>query len=92
MKLPNSRLSPPSSCPSTTATHLSLQKTHAILRLTHAHTLALPACDWQPSDDELDAEEPSRKMRRMRGRELRLVQGQRGDAVDGSGMGFGCCS
>ncbi|KAF8159288.1 Ribokinase-like protein [Crassisporium funariophilum] len=84
--------SPRSSSRSTTtaalpaATHLSLQKTHAILRLTHAHTLTLPACDRQPSDDELDAEEPLRKTRRMRGRELRLVQGQdilRGDEVDG---------
>jgi len=51
----------------------SLSKTHAILALTHksASTLDLP-----PSDDELDAREPGRKSKRMKSRELRIIEGQ----------------
>ncbi|KAF9233742.1 Ribokinase-like protein [Melanogaster broomeanus] len=65
------------------ATSHALCKTHAILTLTHhsASTLSLPS-----SDDELDAREPGRKSRRMKGRELRIIQGQeifRREAWDG---------
>lgn len=51
----------------------SLSKTHGILTLTHesASTLDLPL-----SDDELDACEPGRKNKRMKGRELMIVEGQ----------------
>ncbi|KAH8794592.1 Ribokinase-like protein [Flagelloscypha sp. PMI_526] len=51
----------------------ALAKTHAILRRTHEHSMALPEEERQPTDDEKDKEEPRRKSRRMRGRELRLV-------------------
>lgn len=76
--------SSPSSTPSTSsnqssqsalahATSHALSKTHAILTLTHefASTLNLTS-----TDDELDAHEPGRKNRRMKGRELRMIQGQ----------------
>ncbi|KAG8221132.1 Ribokinase-like protein [Butyriboletus roseoflavus] len=51
----------------------TLSKTRAILTLTHesALTLSVPS-----TDDELDASEPDRKCRRMKGRELRIIQGQ----------------
>ncbi|KAI6023324.1 Ribokinase-like protein [Pisolithus marmoratus] len=64
---------PASRSPLATATAHALSKTHAILSLTHlaASTESLPA-----TDDELDAREPERVSRRMKGRELRLVQGQ----------------
>ena len=54
----------------------ALAKTHALLALTHEYAAALPAADRLPTDDERDAAEPERKIRRMKGRELRLVQGQ----------------
>ncbi|KAF8141379.1 Ribokinase-like protein, partial [Boletus edulis] len=51
----------------------SLSRTHAILTLTNefASNLCLPS-----TDDELDTREPERKSRRMKGRELRIIQGQ----------------
>lgn len=54
----------------------ALAKTHAILKLTDEYAAALPEEDRLPTDEELDAKEPERKVRRMKGRELRLVQGQ----------------
>ncbi|KAG6909800.1 hypothetical protein DXG01_015293 [Tephrocybe rancida] len=63
----------------------ALATTHHILRLTHAHAVTLPEPERMPTDDEEDKKEPLRKTRRMRGRELRLVQGQaaiRGVGVD----------
>ncbi|KAG5652811.1 hypothetical protein H0H81_003580 [Sphagnurus paluster] len=63
----------------------ALATTHHILRLTHAYAAALPEAERAPTDDEADAAEPLRKTRRMRGRELRLVQGQaalRGEGVE----------
>ncbi|KAL6297847.1 Ribokinase-like protein [Sparassis latifolia] len=54
----------------------ALTKTHAILMLTDEHAQHLPEDERLPTDDELDAREPDRKIRRMRGRELRLIQGQ----------------
>ncbi|KAJ7460735.1 Ribokinase-like protein [Mycena latifolia] len=62
----------------------ALTKTHAMLRLTHEHSETLPEDDRQATDDEKDREEPLRKIRRMRGRELRLVQGQ--DILRGIGL------
>lgn len=55
------------------ATSHSLSRTRAILTLTQesASTYSLPS-----TDDELDASEPDRKSRRMKGRELRIIQGQ----------------
>lgn len=54
----------------------ALTKTYAILRLTHDHALALPKDDRTQTDEEKDSAEPERKIRRMKGRELRIVQGQ----------------
>lgn len=54
----------------------ALSKTHAILSLTHEYAAVLPEEERAPTDEELDKKEPMRKIRRMRGRELRLVQGQ----------------
>ncbi|KAG5643057.1 hypothetical protein DXG03_001614 [Asterophora parasitica] len=62
----------------------ALATTHHILSLTHAHAVTLPAEQRVPTDDEADAKEPLRKTRRMRGRELRLVQGQA--AIRGEGV------
>lgn len=54
----------------------ALTKTHAILTMTHEYAAALPEEDRLPTDEELDAKDPERKIRRMRGRELRLIHGQ----------------
>ncbi|KAG1857383.1 bud site selection protein 16 [Suillus subalutaceus] len=54
----------------------ALHKTHSILEFTNAFAARLPPEDRTTTDDELDAAEPVRKLKRMRGRELRLVQGQ----------------
>ena len=54
----------------------ALTKTHAILSLTHTYALSLPESERQPTDDELDGKDEDRKVRRMKGRELRLIQGQ----------------
>jgi len=54
----------------------ALTKTHAMLRLTYAYSETLPEDERQATDDEKDALDPLRKVKRMRGRELRLVQGQ----------------
>ena len=68
----------------------ALTKTHAILTLTHEHAKTLPEEDRQPTDEELDASEPDRQVRRMKGRELKLIQGQdilrRMDAMDSARM------
>jgi len=54
----------------------ALHKTHSILELTHAFAARLPPEDRTATDEERDTAEPVRKLKRMRGRELRLVQGQ----------------
>ncbi|CAK5267384.1 unnamed protein product [Mycena citricolor] len=64
----------------------ALAKTHAMLRLTHEHAALLPEEERQVTDDEKDAAAPLRKSLRMRGRELRLIQGQ--DII--RGIGFEC--
>ncbi|KAI0073060.1 Ribokinase-like protein [Panus rudis PR-1116 ss-1] len=83
------QLSPsPSESPSSNENALSiaashaLSKTHAILSLTHEYAMNLPEDERLPTDEELDAKEPARKISRMRGRELRLVQGQ--DVIRGT--------
>jgi len=64
------------STPVSHAASFALTKTHAILELTYEHAQSLPENERLPTDEEKDAAEPIRKTRRMRGRELRLVQGQ----------------
>lgn len=56
------------------ATAQAIGKTHAILTRTFEFSRTLPEEEQLPSDDEKDKENPLRKTRRMRGRELRLVQ------------------
>ncbi|KAL4062501.1 Ribokinase-like protein [Scleroderma yunnanense] len=58
--------------PLANATAHALSKTHAILSLTSTSAAdSLPA-----SDDELDAADPQRRSKRMKSRELKLIQGQ----------------
>ncbi|KAI0791930.1 Ribokinase-like protein [Abortiporus biennis] len=54
----------------------AITKTHAMLTLTQSYAMTLPEDERQPTDDELDENELDRKVRRMKGRELRLIQGQ----------------
>lgn len=58
------------------ATSMALTKTHAVLESTYQYTLTLPEDERQPTDVEKDAADPVRKLKRMRGRELRLVQAE----------------
>ena len=76
---------PSSLPPLTRAVSLALTKTHAILRLTDKHASSLPADERTTTDDELDKKDPERRIRRMRGRELRLVQGRK--ILTGEAMG-----
>ncbi|KAJ7807287.1 Ribokinase-like protein [Mycena olivaceomarginata] len=62
----------------------ALTKTHAILCLTYTHSETLPPDERAATDDEQDAADPLRQVKRMRGRELRLVQGQ--DILRGVGL------
>jgi len=62
----------------------ALTKTHAIVELTDAYTKTLDEADRTSTDDELDEGDPMRRVRRMRGRELRLIQGQ--DVLRGEGL------
>ena len=73
------------STPLSRAASAALTKTHALLALTHAAAAALPPGERAETDEERDAAEPLRKVRRMRGRELRLVQGQ--DVIRGTAPG-----
>jgi pyridoxine kinase len=84
---PSSSPAPPDSNPPPLphAVSLALTKTHAILRLTEAHVSLLPAEDRPATDDELDEADPERRVRQMRARELRLVQGRR--ILSGEAMG-----
>ncbi|ETW79061.1 hypothetical protein HETIRDRAFT_435557 [Heterobasidion irregulare TC 32-1] len=66
------------------ATSLALTKTHAILQRTYEYSSSLPEEERLETDEELDAQDPERRIRRMKGRELRLIQGQdilKGDAL-----------
>lgn len=62
--------------PLSRAASQAVSQTHAILSLTHEASMALPEDERQVTDEELDTREPMRKIKRMRGRELRLIQGQ----------------
>ncbi|KAH6915743.1 bud site selection protein 16 [Coprinopsis sp. MPI-PUGE-AT-0042] len=66
------------------AASAALSKTHTLLQLTHELASKLPSEERLPSDDELDRIDPLRKTRRMRGRELALIQGQ--DIIRGQGL------
>ncbi|KAI0058966.1 Ribokinase-like protein [Artomyces pyxidatus] len=71
--------------PVSRAVSFALTKTHAILLKTAEYASSLPEDERYPTDDDRDAEDPGRRIRRMRGRELRLVQGQ--DILRGTGIG-----
>ena len=58
------------------ATAHALTKTFEILRLTHEQASQDPDVTGSLTDEERDVVEPDRRVRRMRGRELRLIQGQ----------------
>lgn len=60
--------------PFSEAVSQALTKTHAVLCETFRHSEQLPEEERFATDDEKDQIEPLRKVRRMRGRELRLVQ------------------
>jgi hypothetical protein len=60
------------------------RKRTAIVQLTQAHAQNLDEADRTSTDDELDKKDPMRLVRRMRGRELRLIQGQ--DIIRGEGL------
>ncbi|KAH7910066.1 Ribokinase-like protein [Hygrophoropsis aurantiaca] len=66
--------SPPT--PLSCAVSYALHKTHLILQLTHEYAKLLPEDERLPTDEEKDKAEPVRRFKRMRGRELRLIQGQ----------------
>ena len=70
--------------PLSQAVSQALTKTHAIIQITHGQSQSLPEEERQPTDDELDEKEPTRRTKRMRGRELALVKGQ--DIVRGVGI------
>lgn len=68
--------------PLSAAASRALHTTHSILYRTHKHALAVASkLSDSPSstpntytDDELDAQEPLRRVKRMRMRELRIIQ------------------
>ena len=67
------------------AVSLALTKTQAVLRLTVKYASSLPPEERTATDDELDQKDPERLIQRMRGRELRLVQGRK--ILSGEAMG-----
>ena len=80
---PSSTASRDKDCsPLARAASAALGKTHALLARTHVAAAELPAEERTETDEELDAREPMRRVRRMRGRELRLIQGQ--DVIRGT--------
>jgi pyridoxine kinase len=74
-----------SQTPLSYATSMALTKTHEVLRSTYQYTLALPEDERELTDVEKDAAEPLRKLKRMRGRELRLVQPEGQSIIRGVG-------
>jgi pyridoxine kinase len=85
----SSRVNDPSQTPLSYAVAKSCQTTHALLWRTHRHSMSLPAEDRTTSDPELDARDIDRKVRRMKGRELRLVKDQ--DLILGKGLDADGC-
>ncbi|KLO09547.1 bud site selection protein 16 [Schizopora paradoxa] len=67
---------PPTQTPLSIATSHALSKTFSILEFTSAQLLSLPEEERTLTDDEADGADPERKVKRMRGRELKLIQGQ----------------
>ncbi|KAK7445117.1 putative pyridoxal kinase [Stygiomarasmius scandens] len=65
---------PSGKTPLSHAVSCALTKTHAVLVATHEYSEKLPLEDRLPTDDEQDKVEPMRKIKRMKGRELRLIQ------------------
>jgi pyridoxine kinase len=72
--------------PLSLAASLALAKTHAVLRRTYEHAQTLPEDDRQSTDDEKDTLQPLRQTRRLKGRELRVVQSQ--DILRSSGTEY----
>ena len=62
--------------PLSQAVYKACRTTHGILWRTHLYSMSLPAEERTASDEELDTKDPERKVRRMKGRELRLIQEQ----------------
>lgn len=62
--------------PLSRASAIAVSTLHSILVATQQHTLTLPEDERTETDDELDGADPARKVKRMKGRELRLVQEQ----------------
>ncbi|KAF8513434.1 Ribokinase-like protein [Hysterangium stoloniferum] len=81
--IPNSEYTPPGQTPLSHAAARSCKTTHAILWRTHQYAASLPAEERTTSDDDLDAKNPDRKVKRMKGRELRLVKEQKLIVGDG---------
>lgn len=75
----------PQQTPLSYATSMALTKTHAVLESTYNYTLNLPEDERQPTDAEEDAADPVRKVKRMKGRELRLVQPEGQNIIRGLG-------
>ncbi|TFK75044.1 Ribokinase-like protein [Pluteus cervinus] len=75
----------PEETPLSYAASYALTKTHAVLERTNEFACTLPEEERQSTDDEKDHAEPLRQTRRMRGRELRLIQSQ--DIIRGDGIG-----
>jgi len=67
------------------ATSEALTKTHAILSQTHEYARTLPSEEQTATDEEKDEVSAERLTKRMRGRELRIVQGQ--DIIRGTAKG-----
>ena len=61
--------------PLSVATSQALTKTRAVVQLTHDHARYLPEEERTETDEEKDLADPMRKVKRMRGRELRVIQG-----------------
>lgn len=83
--LPPPKGNSPPQTPLSYAASMALTKTHAVLDATFKYTLTLPEEERQPTDVEKDAAEPARKLKRMRGRELRLVQPEGQNIIRGVG-------
>lgn len=75
----------PQQTPLSYATSMALTKTHAVLQSTYNYTLTLPEDERQSTDVERDAADPVRKVKRMKGRELRLVQPEGQNIIRGVG-------
>jgi len=75
----------PAQTPLSYATSMALTKIHGVLKVTYQHVLTLPEDEREPTDVEKDEAEPARKLKRMRGRELRLVQPEGQNIIRGIG-------